>query len=764
MEKEIVEVKVQEGLIRLLNSRHAFELFCNEKRYGFGFEGKNWVDQGGWRIKSGEAEFHRKDVKYEGEHIGSGLDSLGRYKSVTFKWRGKIEVELTFKVYEEPYVVFQVKANGLETQKRLDIDFPMFVDPSKFASELYLSAIVSAYPAVWPMIKIFKPADALEEFSASFDDGTEFLPLWIYDEKRSIVVMPIDNFVDYRVVNVRDQDGKGFSMRLSGLNEGKSVEASTLIFYSDGGPSETLIEAGEVLKKIYGRTPVNSDVYSQKYLGYSTANGSYYFNRFDEKTILDVKKHLEDVGIPARWMQLDVMWYRSSIPTRIARTIMKLAQGRFSSPLEDTREILKFINAVWGTKEMAPDREVFPNEFKNMGMPVGVWIWTTRFDPETPYSLRYPWIAEANLPRTKEFWLDIARDFKSHNIVWVETDNLCDILGREGLEAIGQKEKWLIDVIESFMEYNIPVQMCMTPGKLYPVALKTRNAYFMRTGGDFRMHSDSSLIYQNFYNSALAWAFGLYPCFDVFFTSDASYAKCDEVKAEEWGLPLPYITLKDANMASAVLAHALSCGITYIGDGMGLIDKKTIMSLCLSNGELIHPDRPAVPIKSCYHLDPIKDSYPLIVYTTCGNNVLLGIFNLSDEEEKYSLPLEELKASNAYYAFEYYSHEVQFAEKKISGVILPKACKLYIMCPILGDSGVIGDLEKVVTPYVIEDVQKDEGLLSVDVKASDRIRLGIVCRRPEKVLVNGSVCMEWKHEDKLLEVSLGSGKHRVQVK
>jgi len=188
------------------------------------------------------------------------------------------------------------------------------------------------------------------------------------------------------------------------------------------------------------------------------------------------------------------------------------------------------------------------------------------------------------------------------------------------------------------------------------------------------------------------------------------------------------------------------------------------MCLCLSNGELIHPDRPAVPIRSCYHLDPIKDSYPLIVYTTCGNNVLLGIFNLSDEEEKYTVPLEEVKTSNAHYAFEYYSREVQFVEKGISGMIQPRACKLYIICPTLGDSGVLGDLEKVVTPYVIEDVQKDDGLLLVDVKANDPIKLGVICERPEKVLVNGSVWMEWKHEDGVLEVSLRSGKHRVQVK
>jgi hypothetical protein len=297
----------------------------------------------------------------------------------------------------------------------------------------------------------------------------------------------------------------------------------------------------------------------------------------------------------------------------------------------------------------------------------------------------------------------------------------------------------------------------------------------MRTGDDFRERgrkregggggSDASLIYQNFYNTTLAWAFGLYPCFDVFFSSDASYTKSDEVKPEEWGVPTSYISRSQANLVFQALAHALSCGIVYIGDGIGLVDSGVVARLALSSGELVRADRPAVPIENCYRFDPLTERYPLVVYTTDRDFILVAAFNLTKEVEVYSIPLDELDAHGRYYAFEHFSREVKPLEKEILDEIQPGECKLYILCPALEGFAAVGDLDKFITTYVIESVSTFHRGAVVNVSVIDPLRLGVIClNRPKELIVDGNVSKDWKYEGNLLEIALLAGKHRLEVR
>lgn len=738
----------KEETIKFAGKVYPFEFFCDKSEYGFGFEKKVWIGRGDWRIKLDGSEIQKSALKYRGSDIGTGFDRSGAYKCASFTWEGKVGLTISFKIYEKPYVVASVKVSNL-TPGFLDIDFPMLVDPSTFGTDLYISALESSGVAdVWPIVRIYKPRDSMEKFTASNGDGREFLPIWIYDEKYSVVMLPMDHFVDTRFVSIKEGGKKGFSMRLSGRIRQDTLETSALICYSDEGPSETLIKAGEALRKIYGRPIPSKGSFSHRHLGYSTANGAFYFNRLDEKLILALVDHFQEESVPVRWVHLDVMWYKSS--------------GRWPSepvavPFD---ELLDYINTLWAVREFSPDEEAFPNSFRNFKMPIGVWIWSTKFDKDTLYSRNYPWIKEGNIPEGRDFWLDVAKDFKRHNMVWVEPDNLCSIVGIDGLEGIGEKEEWLTNLIEPFKEYNIPIQLCMCPSKLYPVALRTENAFFIRTGHDFRMWPDLSEIYQNFYNTALAWAFGLYPCFDVFYTSEKSYSESEEF--DKRNAPIPYV--KAPNVQAEALAHALSCGINYIGDGIGLIDKELVKRLCLSNGEIIHPDRPAFPIRACYHEDPLEDPHPLVVYTMLGRHVLVGVFNLSDHEETFSVPLGHVGANGAYYAFGWFSRKIDLVKDEISGTIRPGECELYILCPALrNEFAVVGDLEKFVAPYVLKDECMSGKTLITTVEIVDRANLGIICKAPKEVTVNGRPWKEWRYKDGLLEMSLSPGEHVIRV-
>ena len=53
---------------------------------------------------------------------------------------------------------------------------------------------------VWLLISIEKPKNALKRLLKASEDGTEYLPFWLYDERKTVVVLPADNFIDTRFV------------------------------------------------------------------------------------------------------------------------------------------------------------------------------------------------------------------------------------------------------------------------------------------------------------------------------------------------------------------------------------------------------------------------------------------------------------------------------------------------------------------------------------------------------------------------------------
>ncbi len=126
-----------------------------------------------------------------------------------------------------------------------------------------------------------KPKNALKQLLEVSEDGTEYLPFWLYNEKKTIVILPADNFVDTRFVCKKEGERKNFSCKLSGVPDG-AIEHRVLIFYSDKEPSEALIEAGSFLRNLHGRQVPGITSECHKSLGYSTANDSFYFNFLNE--------------------------------------------------------------------------------------------------------------------------------------------------------------------------------------------------------------------------------------------------------------------------------------------------------------------------------------------------------------------------------------------------------------------------------------------------------------------------------------------------
>jgi hypothetical protein len=275
------------------------------------------------------------------------------------------------------------------------------------------------------------------------------------------------------------------------------------------------------------------------------------------------------------------------------------------------------------------------------------------------------------------------------------------------------------------------------------------------------MKPDLYEIYQNFYNSSLAWAFGLYPCFDVYFTGNESYEKVKNY--DQMNAPLMYYN--DADIIPEFVAHALSCGVNYIGDGIAMANAELIKKICTQEGKLVHPDRPAIPTRHCFLEDPLEKKSPLVVYTCLGEYVLVGVFNLDDLKKEYRVPLEEVGLKSGYSCcdFKLFKKETNEVRETISGDLDARGCELHIVSPLRDGIAIIGDLEKLFPPYAIQAAYYHQDHVEITAEVKDQTTIGIFCKRPKELRVDGNLS-DWVIEGRLLKVKIGPGRHEIFIK
>ena len=83
-----------------------------------------------------------------------------------------------------------------------------------------------------------------------------------------------------------------------------------------GGVNMAMKEWGDKQLKYYNKQRGNAHLrdYTLNYLGYSTDHGTFYYyyteeNKNYEETMIDVKKYVDSIGIPVKYVLLDSWWY-----------------------------------------------------------------------------------------------------------------------------------------------------------------------------------------------------------------------------------------------------------------------------------------------------------------------------------------------------------------------------------------------------------------------------------------------------------------------
>ena len=383
-------------------------------------------------------------------------------------------------------------------------------------------------------------------------------PLVLFsDDLDTIVFSPLDHFyvslidfkdgrIHYGIEGDVDAIPAGFTHRFI-LVKGKGIN-NTLRFW------------GERLRAVTGKAPVDryADV-GLSYLGYWTDAGAAYYwktmpGKNHEETLLAVKAEADSLGIPYKYFQIDSWWYYTKRPGLIMK----------------------------GSKRWEPRPDVFPDGLpafrRRLGLPLVAH--TRWFGPDNDHAAEYPFIVgrKVAIPKGRDFYDQIMAKARSWGIVTYEQDWLMgqfwwmDHL-RNGVDHV---ETWLGNMDDAARDHGLTMQICMAGAAHVMDSVNRKSWTTVRSSIDYRPGYSKESYWPQFHiANMIVDAIGLRPFKDNFRT------------AEKHG------------EAEALISN-LSAGMVGPSDEVGEQDAKLLMRTCRSDGLLLKPDGPALPIDAMF--------------------------------------------------------------------------------------------------------------------------------------------------------------------
>jgi hypothetical protein len=487
----------------------------------------------------------------------SGKDSAGDYREMSFSWRdGERPMNGSIRLYTEK-------------------DLVLFSDTLSHASP--------EPPSPFPDFRTM-PAGLLK---LSYGDGnfsppqfnlkTTSSPWLLFDqEKNALLISPASHFLISTLLGDGEQQiAGGFSKTLG--NVPAAFTQQTLLAFGHG-INATYDLWGHALTDLQGKKrPANDADLLLKYYSYWTDNGAFYYYNYDPaKGYAGTLKALVDSyrqeGIPLHSLQLDSWWYRKTFTSPSGKESSaknpKLPPGewnRYGGLLEYTAVPFVFPSGLDGFHQEASLPFITHNR----------WI-----DPASPYHQRFHISGLAAVD--PKFWDEIAAYMKASGIVTYEQDWMHDIFSRspELVSTVDQGDAFLDNMARATKTQGETLQYCMGPPRAFLQGSKYDNLTTIRTSSD-RFKASK---YHNFlYTSRLASALGIWPWSDVFNSGE---------------------TLN-------LLLDNLSAGPIGTGDALGLEDKANLFKTIRTDGVIVKPDAPLVPLDSAYVVEAQGKDRPL---------------------------------------------------------------------------------------------------------------------------------------------------------
>ena len=674
--------------------------------------------------------------------IKSGKAGLARFPISEFKALADIETPAG---KAKAYQAMVADGSGVSVRVAELDDFPALVVWLKFeqgiaqaemgSSDLVAAGLELDRPKPFPRVLSF----GMSSFAPPHEEIVPSAgPLLFYNDKfDTVMVSPLDHFL----VSMINSSGNRFQIGLEG--DLKSIPAGLeqpMVFFFGKGIRKSFDGWGELLRKWYQKE--RPDAYGDvgiSYLGYWTDNGSYYYYKTEgrlnyEQTLLAVKKEADRLGVPFGYFQLDSWWYPKT-------TDKKTGIG----PIDWLSHFL-----FGGARKWEARKELFPEGLesfsKKLGLPIEAHArW---FDQKNDYRGEYKFVDGQGMrrpafPVEDRFWDMIMENAKSWGIRvyeqdWLDTQWRMVSYLRESVDA---GENWLDAMSKSAQKQELTIQYCMANPGMFMQAVKYPNVTQVRCSTDYLAGAPKSLYWVPFTKvSMLAWSSGLYPWKDTFESSSGERTLRNERVPEE-----------------EALMSILSAGMVGPGDKIGYLNKDLLMRVCRSDGLLLKPDRPAMPIDKMFVEN--NTLYTTITQSKTGIGTYYYVAGYNIWPNKYrerELTFAELGVEPGNYLV-YSWNDKKFQDQKERVVFPDKLGQYrsayYVIVPDPGKTpALIGELEKFVTVSSARfaKIESQAGRLSLVISgvAGEELALAFKSdKKPDAKIISGATLLESKFNE-----------------
>jgi hypothetical protein len=527
-----------------------------------GIEASIDSESGHYEARSAHWTFAGKlDEVEPGIRAEDGQDPLGAYHELQFRWHRQPTLTGAIRAYVgRPLLTFAV-TSGEATEDASLFRFPRFTE---FPDNLHAFSYQNSE---------FSPsAFALEP------TGTPWL--LFDDESRAVVLSAASNYM------IASMHGDGKTEIASGLNDGvSSLPAGfthlTLMAFGDG-VNATWDDWGRALTDLQGkhRPPNDADV-GLRYLGYWTDHGATYYYDYEHKlgyarTLEALVQRYREERIPARYLQLDSWWYYKTLTDPAGAT------GTPKNPRLPEGEW----NRYGGLLIYEAHPAVFPDGLAGFQQKIGLPLITHNrwIDPVSPYRARFSISGAAAVDRA--WWQQIMGYLASAQVATYEQDWLNVIYEHSPqLSATPAAADAFTDAMaQAAQDKGLTLQYSMALPRHFLESARYGSVTTIRVSSDRfgRRKWDDFL-----YTSRLASALGIWPWTDVFMSTETDN----------------------------LLFATLSAGMVGIGDRIGSESHENLLRAVRSDGVIIKPDAPLVPIDLMYASDAAGARRPMIAST-----------------------------------------------------------------------------------------------------------------------------------------------------
>lgn len=479
-----------------------------------------------------------------------GRDAVGAYRALEFDWPQPLPLSGSIRVYRDhPVLLFTVTAHAAVTDTSL-LRFPRFAD----------------FPRG---LRGFSYGD--REFAPpTFGLEQNATPWLLYDGRRyAAVLSPASNFM------VASMHGDGRSEIGSGLNSAVTTvpagfsHASVMVI--DRGINAAWEAWGQALLGLIGaRRPANDADVGLRYLGYWTDNGAAYYYNYDAAlgyagTLRALVARYRSEGIPIRYLQLDSWWYYKSFTDPDGR------MGTFHTKGLPPEEWNRF----GGLLRYEAHPQLFAEGLAGFEQQIGLPLITHNrwIDPASPYHQRYRISGYAALD--PDWWREIIGYLSAAHVVTYEQDWLNVIYDHspELASNPGAGEAFTAGMARAAREKGLTLQYCMPQPRHFLQGARYENLTTIRVSGD-RLARDKWDAF--LFTSRLASALRIWPWTDVFMSRETDN----------------------------LLIATLSAGMVGIGDRIGEEDAQNLRHAVRTDGVIVKPDTPLVPLDAMYLAAP----------------------------------------------------------------------------------------------------------------------------------------------------------------